>query len=69
MSSVFSSPKKPKIAVQQAEAEPVEMVTEDATVEGRRKRKALAMRSGAESTRISGIESALLSALKKRLGE
>lgn len=62
------SPEKPKLPVQQAEPEPIETVTEDATEAGRRRRKKL-VTGGAPSTRISGIRSALFAALKKRLGE
>ena len=66
MSGVFSSPKKQKLQPQQ-NVEAVETVTEDATEAGRKKRKHLI---GAQTTtRISGIRSALQSALKKRLGE
>lgn len=68
MSRIFSSPKKPKLPVQQAQPEQIETVTEDATEAGRRRRKKL-VTGGAPSTRISGIRSALLTALKKRLGE
>ncbi len=68
MSRIFSKPKTPDIPVQQAEPEPIETVTEDATEAGRRKRKKL-VTGGAPSTRISGIRSALFAALKKRLGE
>jgi hypothetical protein len=68
MSRLFSSPKAPKLPAQQAEPEPVETVTEDATEAGRRRRRKL-VAGGAPSTRISGIRSALFAALKKRLGE
>lgn len=68
MGRLFSSPKKPDMPEQVAEAESIETVTEDATEAGRRRRKKL-VAGGAPSTRISGIRSALLSALKKRLGE
>ncbi len=68
MSGVFSSPKRPKIPQQQAEPEQIETVTEDATEAGRRRRKRFAG-MGTAQTRISGIRSALQSALKKRLGE
>ena len=68
MSRIFSSPKTPKLPAQQAEPEQVETVTEDAEEAGRRRRKKL-VAGGAPSTRISGIRSALLTALKKRLGE
>lgn len=67
MSGVFGSPKQ-KLPAQQAEPESIETVTEDATEAGRRRRKKL-VTGGAPSTRISGIRSALLVALKKRLGE
>ena len=68
MSNLFSSPKKPKLPVQQVEPEPIETVTEDATEAGRRRRKKL-VTGGAPSTRISGIMSSVMTALKKRLGE
>jgi len=68
MSRIFSSPKKQKLPVQQAEPETIETVTEDATEVGRRRRKKL-VRGGAPSTRLSGIRSALFAALHKRLGE
>ena len=67
MSRIFS-PKKPKLPVQQAEPEPIETVTEEATEAGRRRRKKL-VTGGAASTRLSGIRSALFAALHKRLGE
>ena len=67
MSTVFSSPKKQKLPPQQAPVEAVETVTEDATEAGRRRRRHLATRG--TQTRLSGIQSALASALKKRLGE
>jgi hypothetical protein len=67
MSSIFGSPKKPKLPVQQAQPEQIETVTEDATEAGRRKRRHLA--TAGTQTRISGIRSAVASALKKRLGE
>ncbi len=68
MSRIFSSPKQPKLPAQQAEPEQIETVTEDATQAGRQRRKKL-VAGGAPSTRISGIRSALFTALKKRLGE
>lgn len=68
MSRILGSPKKSKLPVQQAEPEPIETITEDAAEAGRRRRKKL-VAGGAPATRISGIRSALLSALKKRLGE
>jgi hypothetical protein len=67
MSGVFSSPKQ-KLPAQQPEPEPIETVTEDATEAGRRRKKKL-VAGGAQSTRISGIQSAVSAALKKRLGE
>ena len=68
MSGVFGTAKKPKMSqFPNREHEPVETVTEDATEAGRRKRKHL---TGSQTTtKISGIRSALQSALKKRLGE
>jgi len=66
MSSVFSSPKRPKVQ-QVQETEPMATVTEDATEAGRKKKKHLA--TAATQTRMSGIRSAVMSALKKRLGE
>ena len=68
MSSVFHSPKRPKIPPPVAEPEPIQMVEEGAEEQARNRRKRLAG-LGAASTRISGIQSALMSALKKRLGE
>lgn len=68
MSRIFSKPKMPALPVQQAQSEPIETVTEDATEAGRRRRKKLVV-GGAPSTRISGIRSALFAALKRRLGE
>ena len=68
MSQLFSSPKKPKLPTQQAEPEAIETVTEDVTEAGRRRRKKLVV-GGAPSTRISGIMSAVMAGLKKRLGE
>ncbi len=68
MSRIFSKPKTPDLPVQQAQPEPIETVTEDATEAGRRRRKKL-VAGGAASTRISGIMSAVMSGLKKRLGE
>ncbi len=68
MSGVFSKPKSPKLPVQQAEPEPIETVTEEAAEAGRRRRKKL-VAGGAPSTRISGIMSAVMAGLKKRLGE
>ena len=69
MSRIFSSPKKPKLPSQQVQqAETIETVTEDATEAGRRRRKKL-VAGGAPSTRISGIMSSVMTALKKRLGE
>ncbi len=68
MSGVFSKPKSPKLPPQVAEPEPIQTVTEDATEAGRRRRKKL-VAGGAASTRISGIMSAVMSGLKKRLGE
>ncbi len=67
-SKAFSKPKTPDLPVQQAQPEPVETVTEDATEAGRRRRKKL-VAGGAASTRRSGIKSALLVALGKRLGD
>ena len=70
MSRIFSSPKKQKLPPQQIQqpAETIETVTEEGEEAGRRKRKKL-VTGGALSTRISGIKSALLSQLKKRLRE
>ena len=65
MSSVFHSPKRPKLPPPEPDA-PL-AVTEDATEAGRRKRKHLA--TAGTQTRMSGIRSAVMSALKKRLGE
>jgi len=64
MSGVFSSPKKPKMPVQQAEPEPIATVTEDAEVSRRKEKKKLST-GGRGSTIMSGI----MAALKKRLGE
>ena len=66
MSSVFSSPKRQKVQ-QVQETEPMATVTEDATEAGRKKKKHLA--TAGTQTRMSGIRSAVMSALKKRLGE
>ena len=68
MSSIFSKPKTPKLPTMAAEPEPIQMVEEGAEEQGRNRRRRLAG-LGAQSTRISGIQSALMSALKKRLGE
>jgi len=67
MSRLFGGTPKQKLPVQQ-ETEPIATVTEDATEAGRRRRKRL-VTGGAASTRISGIRSAVTSALKRRLGE
>jgi len=64
MSGVFSSPKKPKMQQMATEAEPVQMVTEDAEESRRRERKRLTT-GGRSATFFSGIQNAL----KKRLGE
>lgn len=66
MSRLFSSPKRTKIPAQQAEAEPVETVTEDATEAGRRRRRHLV--ASQTKTRFAGLQSALLAGLKQRLG-
>lgn len=67
MSSLFSKPSipKPKQAVVQP---PVAAVEEDPSEAARHRRRAL-LKRGAASTRISGIRSAVASALKRRLGE
>ncbi len=67
MSRIFGSPKQ-KLPPQQEPVEQVETVTQDASEAGRSRRKKL-VQGGAPSTRISGIRSALFSALKRRLGE
>ncbi len=63
MSSVFRSPKTPKIPVQE-EVEEVQVVEEEAEEAKRRERKKL-LTGGRRATILSGI----MSSLKKRLGE
>lgn len=65
---IFGKPKRPK--VEQVEAsEPVHRIEEDAGEAGQRRRRAIAARGGYASTKGAGMRSALMSALKKRLGE
>ena len=64
MSSVFSKPKSPKLPAMTPEAEPMQVVEEDAEKARLRERKRLA-KGGKRSTILSGIQSSL----KKRLGE
>ncbi len=64
MSSLFSSPKKPKLPAQQEPIEEVSVIQEDAASAGRREKKKLISRRGRKSTILSGIQSAL----KRRLG-
>ena len=63
MSSLFSSPKTPKVQ-QQEPVSDIKMVQEDADVARRREKKKL-LTGGRKSTILGGITSAL----KKRLGE
>ena len=68
MSGIFSGPKKPTLPPQEAEIEPIETITEEAGGARRRRRKRL-LAGGREGTKISGIQSRIMSALKRRLGE
>ncbi len=67
MSNLFSTPKTPKVK----EPEPVESVQQiqvDATETARKRRRSLTGR-GRQSTMFAGIQSALATGLKRRLGE
>ncbi len=68
MSGIFSKPKVPVLPPQEAEVEPITTITEEAGATRRRRRKKI-LASGRESTKISGIRSAVMAALRKRLGE
>ena len=64
MTSLFTSPKRPKIPAQPEPIEEIEVVEEEAAEAKRRERKKLLI-GGRRSTILSGI----VSSLKKRLGE
>lgn len=64
MSSLFSSPSRPKLPPAPEPVEEVAVVQEEATEAARRERKKV-LTGGRRSTILSGI----VSALKKRLGE
>lgn len=64
MSSIFKSPKRPKIPEPEPEPEEIEVVEEGAAEAARREKKKI-LRGGRRGTIISGI----MSALKRRLGE
>jgi len=68
MSGIFTSPKKQKVPIQAPVVSEVSVVEEDAAEARRRERKKL-QAGGSASTRLSGIESAINMALKRRLGE
>lgn len=69
MSSVFSKPSTPKVKKQAVIQQPVEIAEAEDSAEAARRRRRALLRRGAASTRISGIRSAVSSALKRRLGE
>ena len=71
MTSLFSSPKRPKISPLPSVPEPEEevaVIEEEAEEAARRERKRL-LAGGRRTTILSGIQSAITQRLKRKLGE